>query len=328
MLGWAAAAAIAVSILLIAAAAAAGPSTVVWPIGRTWPMPPWWFSLHPSDLSAVGAIYVAVILGAAGVGGGLLAVRRGARPAIRAVLAGAAIAVAVLTVLPPAGSTDSVSYATYGRIADIGHNPYVMTPAQLRASGDPIGLQTTRNWETDPSLYGPLATAAQWGAAKLGGTSIGRIIFWLKLLLAVAFGAIALRLAADDPTAAEVERAYRSLQAQARTAMRAHPEGGDDWTRPAEPTTTWWCPECGGLDAPQPCIGVCIKRPAEWVNHDVYERERGQALRLLELERRLRPLVRRVAFVTPRAGQWERGWRVAQAEAVGCAEVLDGATPT
>ena len=143
-----------------------------------------------------------------------------------------------------------------------------------------------------------------------------------------AFCAIARRLAADDPTAADVERAYRALQAQARTALRAHPEGGDDWTRPAEPTTTWWCPECGGLDAPQPCIGVCIKRPAEWVNHDVYERERGQALRLLELERRLRPLVRRVAFVTPRAGQWERGWRVAQAEAVGGAEVLDGATPT
>ncbi len=204
LLGWAAAAAITVSILLIAAAAAAGPSAVVAPIGRTWPMPPWWFSLHPSDISVVGAIYAAVILGAIGVGCGLLAVRRGARPAIRAVLAGTAIAVAVLTVLPPAGSTDSISYATYGRIADIGHNPYVMTPAQLRASGDPIGLQTTRNWETDPSLYGPLATAAQWGAAKLGGTSMGRIIFWLKLLFALAFGAIALtldRLLRGDPAA-------------------------------------------------------------------------------------------------------------------------------
>ena len=152
----------------------------------------------------MGAIYAAVILGAAGVGCALLAVRRGARPAIRPILAGAAIAVAVLTVLPPAGSTDSISYATYGRIADIGHNPYVMTPAQLRASGDPIGLQTTRNWENDPSLYGPLATGAQWGAARLGGTSIGRIIFWLKLLFAVAFGAIALtldRLLRGDPAA-------------------------------------------------------------------------------------------------------------------------------
>jgi hypothetical protein len=204
VLGRAAAAAIALSVLLMAATAAAGPSAVVAPIGRTWPIPPWWLSLHPSDLQAVGAIYAAVILGAAGVGCALLAVRRGARPAIRPILAAAAIAVAVLTVLPPAGSTDSISYATYGRIADIGHNPYVMTPAQLRASGDPIGLQTTRNWENDPSLYGPLATGAQWGAARLGGTSIGRIIFWLKLLFAVAFGAIALtldRLLRGDPAA-------------------------------------------------------------------------------------------------------------------------------
>jgi hypothetical protein len=204
VLGWAAAAAIAVSIVLIAAVAAAGPSALVAPIRRTWPMPPWWFAVNPSDLLSVGAIYAAVILGTAGVACGLLAVRRGARPNIRAMLAGAAVAVAVLTVLPPAGSTDSISYATYGRIADIGHNPYVMTPSQLRASGDPVGLQTTRNWENDPSLYGPLATAAQWGAAKLGGTSIGRIIFWLKLLFALAFGAIALildRVLRADPAA-------------------------------------------------------------------------------------------------------------------------------
>jgi hypothetical protein len=204
ILGWAAAVAIAGSILLIIAAIAAGPGAVVTPIRPTWPMPPWWFSVNPSDLLAAGAIAAAVILGATGVACGLLAVRRGARPPFRALLAGAAIAVAVLTVLPPAGSTDSISYATYGRIAAIGHNPYVMTPLQLRASGDPIGLQTTRNWETDPSLYGPLATAAQWGAAKLGGTSIGRIIFWLKLLFAVAFGAIAFtldRLFRADPAA-------------------------------------------------------------------------------------------------------------------------------
>ena len=204
VLGWASAAAIAVSIVLIAAAASAGPSAIVAPIRRTWPMPPWWFALSPSDLSSVGAIYAAVILGTAGVACGLLAIRRGARPAIRAMLAGAAVAAAVLTVLPPGGSTDSISYATYGRIADVGHNPYVMTPAQLRASGDPVGLQTTRNWQNDPSLYGPLATAAQWGAAKLGGTSIGRIIFWLKVLFALAFGAIALmldRLLRGDPAA-------------------------------------------------------------------------------------------------------------------------------
>ena len=60
---------------------------------------------------------------------------------------------------------------------------------------------------------------------------------------------------------------------------------------------------------------MCIKRPAEWVRNDVYEQERNVARRELECERRLRRLVRRVAFVTPRGDQWERGWEVAQAEA-------------
>ena len=111
---------------------------------------------------------------------------------------------AVLAVLPPAGSTDSLSYAAYGRIAELGHNPYVMTPLQLRQSGDPIGQQTTRNWQTDPSLYGPVATASEWAAAELGGTSISYIIFWLKLLYALCFGAVALaldRLLRSNPAA-------------------------------------------------------------------------------------------------------------------------------
>ena len=204
LLGRVAAAAITGSILLIIAVTAAGPSAIVPSVRRGGLLPPWWFSLHPSDLVVTGAMYAAIVAGAAGVGCGLVAVRRGARPAIRIMLAGAAIAVAALTVLPPAGSTDSISYATYGRIAEIGHNPYVMTPLQLRRSHDPVGLQTTSNWEKDPSLYGPLATAAQWGAAELGGALVGQIIFWLKLLFALAFAGIAVlldRLLRADPAA-------------------------------------------------------------------------------------------------------------------------------
>jgi hypothetical protein len=203
-LGWIAAAAITFSILLIIAVTAAGPSAVVPSIRRRGPMPPWWLTLHPSDLLVSAALFAAITAGAAGVACGLAAVRRGARPPIAAMLAGAAIAIGVLTVLPPAGSTDSISYATYGRIAQLGHNPYVMTPFQLRESGDPVGLQTTRNWQKDPSLYGPLATAVQGGAAGLGGTTVAQIIFWLKLLFALAFAGIAFlldRLLRADPAA-------------------------------------------------------------------------------------------------------------------------------
>jgi hypothetical protein len=203
-LGWIAAATIAISVLLIMAVSVAGPSAVIPVIPRTWPDPPLWLPLHPSQVTVTAAIYTAIVLGAVGVGLGLVAVRRGARPNLRLLAVAAVVAIGVLALLPPAGSTDSLSYAAYGRIAVLGHNPYVMTPQQLRATGDPIGQQTTHNWQSDPSLYGPVAIAADWVAAKLGGTNISYIIFWLKLLFALCFGAVALaldRLLRHDPAA-------------------------------------------------------------------------------------------------------------------------------
>ncbi|HEV2371505.1 MAG TPA: hypothetical protein VGS19_04975 [Streptosporangiaceae bacterium] len=188
------AAVIAASVLLMAAASAAGPSLVVPALPQTWPVPPWWLPLHLSRFSAGALTWAAVLLGAVGVGCGLVAVRRGARPPARLLLAAGLTAVALFTVLPPAGSTDSLSYAAQGRIVLTGHSPYLMTPAQLRASGDPVGLQGTRNWADQRSVYGPLATAGEWAAAELGGESIGRIVFWLKVWLALAFGGVALLL--------------------------------------------------------------------------------------------------------------------------------------
>ena len=203
-LGWIAAAAIVISVLLMITVCAAGPSAVVPVIPRTWPTPPLWFPLHLSEVTAVTLIYSAIVLGAAGVACGLVAVRRGARPNLRLLAAGVICAIIVLALLPPGGSTDSLSYAAYGRIALLGHNPYVMTPSQLRAIGDPIGRQTTRNWAADPSLYGPVAIVADWTAAKLGGTTISYIVFWLKVMFALSFGVIALaldRLFRGDPAA-------------------------------------------------------------------------------------------------------------------------------
>jgi hypothetical protein len=204
LLGWISATAIAVSVLLMITVLGAGSSAVVPVIPRTWPLPPLWFRLNLSDVAAGAVIYGAIVVGAAGVITGLIAVRRGARPNLRLLAAGAVVAIVALVLLPPGGSTDSLSYAAYGRIALLGHNPYVMTPAQLRALGDPIGLQTTHNWAKDPSLYGPVAIVADWTAAKLGGTSIAVIVFWLKLMFALCFGVIALtldRVVRRDPAA-------------------------------------------------------------------------------------------------------------------------------
>src|SRR5256886_9846637 len=109
---------------------------------------------------------------------------RAAVPPVRPVLAASCLSVTVLTVLPPAGSTDSISYAASGRTAVIGHSPYVMTPRQLQQSGDPVGRQIPSreipsSWMNAVSVYGPVATAAEWTAAELGWSPPGRTPLWL-----------------------------------------------------------------------------------------------------------------------------------------------------
>jgi hypothetical protein len=173
---------------------AAGPSrAVVSAPAPAWG-PPWWLPVHPSAQLVSVALWTAAVTGGGGVMAGVAAVARGARPPVRALLAAAFIAAAILAVLPPAGSTDSLDYAAYGRMAALGHSPYVMTPLQLRRTGDPVGKASPRPWERQHSSYGPLATAQEWAAAELGGVSALRITFWLKLWNALAFGAVAVAL--------------------------------------------------------------------------------------------------------------------------------------
>ena len=204
--GWLAAAAIAASVLVMIVISAAGPNVSVPALRRAGGLP-WWHALHLTATFVTVSLWAAMALGCAGVIAGLVAVARGARPPVRPIIAAAFLAVAVLTVLPPAGSTDSISYAASGRTAVIGHSPYVMTPLQLERTGDPVGRQIPfgeipSSWANAVSVYGPVATAAEWGAAELGGTSLARITFWLKLEEAIAFGAVILaldRLLRSDP---------------------------------------------------------------------------------------------------------------------------------
>jgi len=214
LLGWLAAAAIAVSTLIIIAISAAGPNVSVPVMRRPGGSPPWWHALHLTATFVTVSLWAAMVLGCAGLVAGLVAAARGARPPVRAVIAAAFLAVAVVTVLPPAGSTDAISYAANGRMAVIGHSPYVMTPLQLQRSGDPIGRQIPfseipSTWTTTVSVYGPVATGAEWAAAELGGSSLARITFWLKLEEALAFGAVILAL-------------DRMLRADPAQRLRAH----------------------------------------------------------------------------------------------------------
>jgi hypothetical protein len=203
VLWWLAVPCIVSSILIMIAASVIRSEWMYPPVVMPAVGPPWVVqSVHMSPEVAVAALWVATALGAAGVGAGLLAVRHGARFSIRLLLLTAALAVAVLTVMLPAGSTDAFDYASYGRIVTLGHSPYVMTPYDLRQMRDAFGVSVPVSWQHYTSIYGPLATGVNYVAARLGGISVARTVFWLKLWYSIAFGIVAFvmdRLLRGDP---------------------------------------------------------------------------------------------------------------------------------
>src|SRR5215472_6744616 len=169
LLTWLAAAGIGGSIVIMVAASVARHSVPVPLLPRpAGPLPVELPLRLPEPLVTFG-LWTAAVLGGGGVIAGLAAVARGARYPAWLLLAGGLVAVAAFTVLPPAGSTDALSYATFGRMAALGHNPYVMTPNQLARTGDPIGRLAIQLWRGSGSLYGPLATLEQRAAPHLGG---------------------------------------------------------------------------------------------------------------------------------------------------------------
>ena len=131
--------------------------------------------------------------------------------------------------------------------------------------------------------------------------------------------AVVEELARKEPGPADWQAAYQELQETARSALRRSglAAGGRDDELPPPPETVivWRCLDCGGLDAPQPCIDVCIWRPVDWVDAVSAESERARAAVDCQLEQSLAGLLRRLAFATPRAGQWERNWLALQARA-------------
>ena len=199
----------AVSVLLLAATAALGPSAVEFDLGpHAGKGPPWFVSAGPPPSLVEAMVVGAVVVGGVGMWLVLRAARRGWSPSPRRLLAGGAIAALALLAVPTTTSTDVVDYAAYGRIAVLDHSPYVDTPATLARTGDPIGAAAYRVkfYRHVPTVYGPVATAAEWVAAVFGGASVRRVVWWLAFEAALAFvvtGALVYRLA-GVATAAKV----------------------------------------------------------------------------------------------------------------------------
>ena len=200
---WVAAAGIGAALAVMIAASLSraswmGPAMTMPKTGPPYELGSWRI---PLDDMAV-ALWLSAVVGGVGVAAGLVAVRRGARPPVGLLIGAGALVVAILTVLPPVGSTDSLDYMAFGRIVVLGHSPYVTAPWDLKLGHDAVGASIPPEWGKAITPYGPAATVEQYIAALLGGTSAARIVFWLKLANAVAFGAVAYaadRLLRSDP---------------------------------------------------------------------------------------------------------------------------------
>jgi nitrogen fixation-related uncharacterized protein len=156
---------------------------------------------HLPNFVATLTIYASISLCCLGLAAMLWANSRGWSPSPRRVFWTAAGAVAVLANITPVGSSDAASYAAYGRIAALGHNPYTFTPAMLAGgAGNPYTMLVSPQWRGQPSVYGPVATWTHLLAALIGGTRPWATIWILMIMIGVAFvaaGYVLLRTAAN-----------------------------------------------------------------------------------------------------------------------------------
>jgi hypothetical protein len=161
-------------------------------------------SLSHHGIIATAILYAGDILACLGLAGMLWAHSQGWRPDPRYLLLISAAVVAVMVSLTPVGSSDTASYAAYGRIAALGGNPYTTNPVAWLGRHDVYTNVVGAVWKSQPSVYGPFATVVQRFAASIGGAHVATTIWVLMILNGIAFIGVGLLLlkTSDDPVRA------------------------------------------------------------------------------------------------------------------------------
>ncbi len=161
---------------------------------------------HLGDDQALIIMYTSLSLCCLGLAMMLWANSRGWTPSPRRIFLAAAATVGVVVCITPVGSGDVASYAAYGRIAALGHNPYTFLPSQLPGPHNPYTELVSPQWQHTPSVYGPVATWMHLFAATIGGTRPWLTIWVLMIMAGAAFlatGYVLLRTA-ENPVRASL----------------------------------------------------------------------------------------------------------------------------
>ena len=164
-------------------------------------------SLGHSETNVVIAsvlLYTGNILACLGLAGMLWAHSQGWRPNPRHLLWASAAIIAVMVSLTPVGSSDTGSYAAYGRIASLGGNPYTTGPLAFLGPHSYYTQAVGTLWKRQPSVYGPFATVIQSFAASIGGPHVSVTIWALMILNGAVFIGVGFLLlkTSDDPVRA------------------------------------------------------------------------------------------------------------------------------
>jgi hypothetical protein len=191
-----------VGLLLGMVVGATAPNTETLPI--TLPLSYLMPSLRHDGIIAMTMLYAGNILACLGLAGMLWAHSQGWRPDPRRLLLVSAGIVAVMVSLTPVGSSDTASYAAYGRIASLRGNPYTTNPLAWLGLNSEYTRAVGTVWKTQPSVYGPFATMIQRLAASIGGANVATTICVLMILNGIVFIGVGLLLlkTSDDPVRA------------------------------------------------------------------------------------------------------------------------------
>ena len=159
------------------------------------------------DWASITLTFTAIILQCIGLAGLLWANSLGWKPNPRHLFYASCVIVAIMVSITPVGSSDTTSYAAYGRMANLGFDPYNNGPLATLGPGSPYTQTVGNMWQNTPSVYGPLATWIQQFAAFFGGKSNPAaavdVLMILNGLVFLGVGYFLIKTA-DDPVRASL----------------------------------------------------------------------------------------------------------------------------